>query len=448
MANFNTSELIIRKRDGGRLDNDEITDLVNGYLRGNVADYQMSAFLMAGFLQGFDTEETFALTHAMLHSGVVVDLSDIAGIKVDKHSTGGVGDKISLVLAPLVAACGVPVPMISGRGLGHTGGTLDKLEAIPGFNVNLSIDEYRRLLDRFGIAMIGQTDEIAPADRSLYALRDVTGTVEHIPYLASSIMSKKLAEGIDALVLDVKCGRGAFMTAEEDARRLAETLVDIGERFEKRTTALLTRMDAPLGYAVGNWPETLEAIRCLHGDSIPDVTELTLALAAEMIVLGERAPSIEEARQLAADALASGAALDKFAELVDAQGGDAKIILEPETMPGFDAATELIATESTTGFIDSIDGYTVGRVAVALGAGRLRKEDEVDPLAGIVFDKRVGDKVAPGDRIATIYTQRTQDLDALLDRLHGAITTSETRPDEQPIIIDRYFERTWSSSFN
>lgn len=445
MANLNPSELIIRKRDGGRLDNDEIADLIHGYLRGNVADYQMSAFLMAGFLQGFDTEETFALTHAMLHSGVVVDLSDIGGSKVDKHSTGGVGDKISLVLAPLVAACGVPVPMISGRGLGHTGGTLDKLEAIPGFNVNLSIDEYRRLLGDIGIAMIGQTDEIAPADRSLYALRDVTGTVECIPYVASSIMSKKLAEGIDALVLDVKCGRGAFMKTEEDARRLAETLVDIGERFEKQTTALLTRMDAPLGYAVGNWPETLEAIRCLHGDTIPDVTELTLALAAEMIVLGERAASIEEARQLAADALASGSALDKFVQLVDAQGGDSKVILEPDSMPGFSPVAELIAPESATGFIDGIDGYAVGRVAVALGAGRLRKEDAVDPLAGIVFDKRVGDSVSPGDRIATLYSSRTDGLDQILDRLTDAVSVSADRPSPHPIVIDRYSERTWSS---
>ena len=445
MANLNPSELIIRKRDGGRLDNDEIADLIHGYLRGNVADYQMSAFLMAGFLQGFDTDETFALTHAMLHSGVVVDLSDIGGTKVDKHSTGGVGDKISLVLAPLVAACGVPVPMISGRGLGHTGGTLDKLEAIPGFNVNLSIDEYRRLLGDIGIAMIGQTDEIAPADRSLYALRDVTATVECIPYVASSIMSKKLAEGIDALVLDVKCGRGAFMKTEADARRLAETLVEIGERFEKQTTALLTRMDAPLGYAVGNWPETREAIQCLHGDTIPDVTELTLALAAEMIVLGERAASIEEARQLAADALASGSALDKFVQLVDAQGGDSTVIHEPESMPGFSPAAELIAGESTSGYIDGIDGYMVGRVAVALGAGRLRKEDSVDPLAGIVFDKRLGDSVSPGDRIATLYSSRTDGVDQLLDRLSKAVSVSAERPAPHPIVIDRYSERTWTS---
>ncbi|MDX1530802.1 MAG: thymidine phosphorylase, partial [Rhodothermales bacterium] len=307
---MNALDLIRRKRDGETLRPGEIDALVQAYTAGAVPDYQMSAFLMAALLRGMDEREAFALTEAMLHSGEVLDLSDVPGAKVDKHSTGGVGDKVSLVLAPVVAACGVPVPMISGRGLGHTGGTLDKLEAIPGFRTDLSTAAYRRQLGRLGLVMIGQTDEIAPADRKLYALRDVTGTVESIPFIAASIMSKKLAEGIDALVLDVKSGRGAFMKAEADARRLAETLVGIGERFGKKTVAHLTAMDVPLGRAVGNWPETAEATRCLQEADVPDLMTVVYALAGEMLHLGGVAETPAAGRAAAREAVASGAAFE------------------------------------------------------------------------------------------------------------------------------------------
>lgn len=443
MSLFSPVDLIIKKRDGGSLETSEIEALVDGYVSGAVADYQMSAFLMAGFLNGLDEPETFALTRSMLHSGTVLDLSSVPGLKVDKHSTGGVGDKISLVLAPVVAACGVPVPMISGRGLGHTGGTLDKLEAIPGFNVNLSMEEYRRQLDDIGIVMIGQTGDIAPADRGLYALRDVTGTVEHIPYIASSIMSKKLAEGIDALVLDVKCGRGAFMKSEADARRLAETLVGIGQAFDKQTTALLTRMDAPLGYAVGNWPETREAIRCLHGEVIPEVTELVLALAAEMIVMGGVASTAAEGEELAREALDSGAALEKFADLVERQGGDPRVVYDPDSREHVEPAA--VATAPSSGYLTDIDALAVGRVALHLGAGRLRKEDAVDPLAGIVFLKKPGDEVEAGEPVAELYTRRTSDLPALRDQVPAAMAVGPEAPPDRPIVMDRFEDGAWES---
>ncbi len=401
--------LIVAKRDGQSLDPAAIKNLIDGYTRGDVPDYQMSAFLMASYLQGMDEQETAALTDAMLYSGDVLDLSDIEGVKVDKHSTGGVGDKISLILAPVVAACGVPVPMISGRGLGHTGGTLDKLESIPGFRVDLSIDAYRKQLARLGLVMIGQTAEIAPADRKVYALRDVTGTVEFIPFIAASIMSKKLAEGIDALVLDVKSGRGAFMKKEEDARRLAETLVGIGERFGKKTVAWMTRMDAPLGYACGNWPEVVETIHCLRGEKVPDVSELTRALAGEMLYVGKVAESPEAGREMADEAIWSGRAFEKFVELVEAQGGDASVLHNPDTRADVPAPVEVFAPEGTSGYVDGIDGLAIGHLTVALGAGRARKEDPVDPTAGIVLTKRVGDPVRAGERLASIYTNRGEE---------------------------------------
>ena len=443
MSNFSAADLIIKKRDGLRLEDKEIDWLVRGYTSGEIADYQMSAFLMAGFLNGLDADETYALTHSMLHSGTVVDLSMVQGKKVDKHSTGGVGDKISIVLAPIVAACGVPVPMISGRGLGHTGGTLDKLEAIPGFNVNLSTEEYREVLSEIGLVMIGQTDDIAPADRGLYALRDVTGTVEHIPYIASSIMSKKLAEGIDALVLDVKCGRGAFMKSETDARRLAETLVGIGEAFEKQTVALLTRMDAPLGYAVGNWLETYEAIRCLHGDEVPEVTDITLALAAEMIWMGGVASTTDEGKKLARQAIESGAALEIFARLVERQGGDAEVVYKPETRTNSNPAGTIVAPDD--GYITDIDALEVGKAALFLGAGRLRKEDAVDPLAGIVFLRKPGEHVEKGEPVAELFTQRTGDRAAIQARVRDAMLFSPEAPPKLPIVMDRFEDGSWES---
>lgn len=442
MPTFSAADLIIKKRDGDRLDAAEIEHLVRGYTSGKVADYQMSAFLMAGFLNGLDADETYALTRSMLYSGSVVDLSEVSGRKVDKHSTGGVGDKISIALAPIVAACGVPVPMISGRGLGHTGGTLDKLEAIPGFNVNLSTDEYRTVLSEIGLVMIGQTDDIAPADRGLYALRDVTGTVEHIPYIASSIMSKKLAEGIDALVLDVKCGRGAFMKSEQDARRLAETLVGIGEAFDTQTVALLSRMDAPLGYAVGNWPETYEALRCLHGEVVPEVTELTVALAAEMIRMGGVTTTTAQGEQMAREAIDSGAALDTFARLVERQGGDAGVIYEPETRERAKPAATVTAPGE--GYITDIDALAIGKAALLLGAGRLRKEDAVDPLAGIVFLKKPGEYVEKDEPVAQLFSQRTSELDSIRERVTEAMLLGPERPPEHRIVIDRFEDGAWT----
>ncbi len=439
-------DLIIRKRDGNALSPDEIRALILSYTRGDVPDYQMSAFLMAAFLRGLNEAETSALTDAMLYSGDVLDLSGIPGTKVDKHSTGGVGDKVSLVLAPVVAACGVPVPMISGRGLGYTGGTLDKLESIPGFRVALSVHEYARQLERIGLVMMGQTDEIAPADRKLYALRDVTGTVEFIPFIAASIMSKKLAAGIDALVLDVKCGRGAFMKERNDARRLTETMVEIGERFGKQTVAWLTAMDVPLGYAIGNWPEVEESIHCLRGEVIPDISELTLALAGEMLHLGRVAESPEQGRKLAQQAITSGAALDTFAALIEAQGGDLSILEPGKTRPGIPDPIEVRAPESATGYVADIDALIFGQTAVALGAGRTKKEDPVDPTAGIVLTKRPGDPVEPGEILARIYTHRMHSVAVHVRTIQSAFSFSATPPPIGSILLERYSAAGWTTS--
>ncbi len=445
MPAINPVELIIAKRDGQVVPAEQLRALIHAYTQGAVPDYQMSAFLMAAFLRGMDPAETFVLTDAMLHSGVVLDLSDLPGVKVDKHSTGGVGDKVSLILAPLVAACGVPVPMISGRGLGHSGGTLDKLEAIPGFRTNLSIDAYRRQLHALGVVMIGQTAEIAPADRKLYALRDVTGTVEFIPFIAASIMSKKLAEGIDALVLDVKCGRGAFMKTPDDARRLAETLVGLGERFGKRTVALLTDMETPLGYAVGNWPETREAIRCLHGDDVPDLMEVTYALAAEMLYLGGVVPSPEAGHRRAREAVASGAALDTFIALVEAQGGDAAVVRDPDRRPDDVPVADVRAPEDAHGYVAHLDALRLGYTAVAMGAGRRRKEDPVDPLAGITLVKKPGDAVAPGDVLARLHTRKIDALPAFSDAVAKAYSFTDRRPTLASRLIDRYAGGRWAN---
>src|SRR5690606_36915730 len=380
-ANVFPQHIIARKRDGHSLTDAEIAGFAQGAADGSWADYQLSARRMAIFLRGMTTGETVALTAAMMRSGVVADLSRVAGVKVDKHSTGGVGDKVSIPLAPIVAAAGVPVPMISGRGLGHTGGTLDKLESIPGFRTDLTIREYQDQLGEIGIVMIGQTAEIAPADRKLYALRDVTGTVEFIPFIAASIMSKKLAEGIDALVLDVKCGGGAFMKTGADARRLAETLVSIGERFGKPTVAWMTAMDVPLGHAIGNWPETAEAIRCLKGERVADVMEVTLALAGEMLYLGGMAATPDEGRLTAQRVIDTGEAFEQFVALVRAQGGDPSVLDEPDRREGSAPVAEVRAGADARGYVAALDTHALGRLAVRLGAGRLRKEDAVDPTA-------------------------------------------------------------------
>ena len=444
MPDFSPVDLITAKRDGEALPPEALAWLVDAYTAGRVPDYQMSAFLMAGFLRGLSSEEAAALTDAMLHSGQVLDLSAAPGIKVDKHSTGGVGDKVSLILAPVVAACGVPVPMISGRGLGHTGGTLDKLESIPGFRADLSTEAYKAQLARLGLVMIGQTDEIAPADRKLYALRDVTGTVECIPYIAASIMSKKLAEGIDALVLDVKCGRGAFMKTEPDARRLAETLAALGQEAGTPTVALMTRMDVPLGRTVGNWPEVAESLRCLRGEDVSDLMEVTLALAGEMLVLGGAVETPAEGRQKAQAAIDSGAAFDAFAEMVQAQGGDTRVLETPERRDASAPAFEVRVPESARGFVADLDALALGRAALALGAGRRAKEDVVDPTAGLYLSKKPGEAVRPGDVLAQCCTRKTGEADRLRALVLGAYTFSETAPPPTPpVLMDRYADGAW-----
>ena len=447
MPDLDVVRLLTTKRDGGRLAPDALRALVDAYTAGDVPDYQMSAFLMAAFLRGLDDAEAAALTRAMLHSGTVLDLSDVEGVKVDKHSTGGVGDKVSLLLAPLVAACGVPVPMISGRGLGHSGGTLDKLDAIPGFQTSLPLSVYRQQLADIGVVMIGQTDEIAPADKKLYALRDVTATVESIPLIAASILSKKLAEGIDALVLDVKAGRGAFMRTRTEARRLAETLVRIGREAGTPTVALLTAMDEPLGRAVGNGPETAEAVRALAGldplgGTVDDMLEVTLALAGEMLHLGEAAESPAAGRRMAEVALRDGWAAGVLRELVQAQGGDDTVLDDPDRLHGEPVATVEAPDAAAAGVVSAIDAYEIGLAAVALGAGRARKEDAVDPKAGFVLLKKTGEAVAPGEPIAHVYASDAGRADA--GRVAAAFSFAEAAPAAGPMVLDRYDGTAWA----
>lgn len=429
---MNPVELIRKKRNGSALAPDEMKFLVNGYVQGTIPDYQMSAFLMAVFFRGMSFDETVAWTEIMLRSGVVVDLKNVAGIKVDKHSTGGVGDKVSLILAPMVAACGVPVPMISGRGLGHTGGTLDKLESIPGFRTNLSLDEYRSVIADVGAVMIGQTVEIAPADKKMYALRDVTGTIESIPLIASSIMSKKLAEGLDALVLDVKTGRGAFMQSEERAVELAKTLVAIGEHFGRRTVGFITDMNQPLGYAVGNWLEVVESIDCLQGREIDDLMELTYVLGGMMVMMGGKAASLEEGMTKCKAVIHSGAAYRKFLEMVRRQGGDVSVIEHPETYPKSRFTHDVKSTVS--GDLDEIDPMEVGFVSSMLGAGRTKLDDGIDHKAGIVLKKKVGDSVSHGETLATVYTDNKNILDAAVHRLERAFVVATEPSISQPLI--------------
>jgi pyrimidine-nucleoside phosphorylase/thymidine phosphorylase len=431
---MNVAELIRKKRDGHPLAADEIRELVAGFAADRVPDYQAAAWLMAVYFRGLDGDELTALTDAMLHSGDVVDLSDLPGRKVDKHSTGGVGDKVSIHLAPAVAACGVCVPMISGRGLGHTGGTLDKLEAIPGFRVDLSIERFREVLAACGLALIGQTERLAPADKRLYALRDVTGTVESIPLIAASIMSKKLAEGIDGLVLDVKVGSGAFMKSLPEARALAETLLGIGRRAGVRVSAFLTDMDQPLGRYVGNAAELLEALEVLRGRGEPDLVELTLALGGEMLRLGDAVDGYQAGRARIAAALADGSALARLTRCAQLQGALA-LTAQPAS-PTFSVAT------SGAGFVQAIDAEAVGLAAIALGAGRQRKEDAIDPSAFIRLDKKRGERVAADEPLATFAARalRVPKGQAMArgvaDRLRAAYRIGPEPPAERPLVLE------------
>ena len=395
-------ELISKKRDKKRLSQEEIEYFVSGYTKGTIPDYQASALLMATFLNGMDTEETFNLTLSMMRSGKVVDLSSILGAKVDKHSTGGVGDKVSLILAPLVAACGVTVPMISGRGLGHTGGTLDKLESILGFKTNLPLKKFVRNLSDIGVCMIGQTKEIAPADKKIYALRDVTGTVNSIPLIASSIMSKKLSEGSDALVLDVKVGNGAFMQKEDEAILLAKNLIQIAKRFKKKAVALITDMNEPLGEAVGNSIEVIEAIQALKGKVPDDLMKVTFALGAYMLILARKAKDFKYAKEKLEEAIKSGKALDKFKQMVKKQGGDPKVVDDYRLLPW--AKHKITVESNQTGYVKSIDTLKIGLSAMKLGAGREKLDSQIDPGVGFLIKKKVGDRVKKGESLAVVFS--------------------------------------------
>ena len=429
---YNIVSLIRKKRDNHALSSAEIEYIIDAYTKGDIEDYQVSSFLMACFLNGLNAEESAAYTHSMLHSGIVVDLSTIAGNKVDKHSTGGVGDKLSLILAPVVASAGVPVPMISGRGLGHTGGTLDKLASIPGFYTDMSLERYINIIEQHNLVLAGQTKEIAPADKKLYALRDVTATVECIPLIAGSIMSKKLAEGIDALVLDVKYGSGAFMKNLDDAIELAETLVAIGERFNKKTVAFLTNMNQPLGNAVGNWLEVKESIECLQGNGPADVTKLSNLLSGAMIYLGGKADSIEDGIRLSEQQIENGQALQKWLDIVEEQGGNVEVIKHPEKYPKSDIEFELKATKE--GYISAIDSFEVGMASLELGAGRRSINDEIDPTAGILFEKKTGDKISKGETMIRGFTNKPTMIDAVTNQLYGAISITAEQPVAQPLV--------------
>lgn len=428
-------EIIRKKRDGHPLAKDEIEFFVKEYSSGRLPDYQASSLLMAIFFCGMSDEELLYLTEAMMSTGVVVDLSDIPGPKADKHSTGGVGDKISLMLAPLAAACGVKVPMVSGRGLGHTGGTVDKLESIPGFKTQMSIEEYKKILGRVGLVMSSQSEDLVPADRKLYALRDVTATVESIPLITSSIMSKKLAEGIDALVLDVKVGSGAFMRKVTDARKLAKKMVKVGKLHGKKVTAYLTDMNQPLGREVGNWNEVVESLRVLRGESdATDVVELTKHLTAEMISLCTR-ESIASALKRVAAAIESGAGYEKFLEMVRAQGGDTFVVENPERYRQPAVIREVKVIES--GYVASIDTFGIGMAVVKLGGGRVKVTDRVDPVVGITILRKTGDRISRGDTIAIVRANDADRAETAEDQIRSSYLFSSKRPNAKKLIKER-----------
>ncbi|AGE22910.1 MULTISPECIES: pyrimidine-nucleoside phosphorylase [Geobacillus] len=426
-------DLIAKKRDGKALTKEEIEWIVRGYTNGDIPDYQMSALAMAIYFRGMTEEETAALTMSMVHSGEMLDLSSIRGVKVDKHSTGGVGDTTTLVLGPLVASVGVPVAKMSGRGLGHTGGTIDKLESVPGFHVEISKDEFIRLVNENGIAIIGQTGDLTPADKKLYALRDVTATVNSIPLIASSIMSKKIAAGADAIVLDVKTGAGAFMKKLDEARRLARAMVDIGKRVGRRTMAVISDMSQPLGYAVGNALEVKEAIETLKGNGPHDLTELCLTLGSHMVYLAEKAPSLDEARRLLEEAIRSGAAIAAFKTFLAAQGGDASVVDDLDKLPK--AAYTSTVTAAADGYVAEMAADDIGTAAMWLGAGRAKKEDMIDLAVGIVLHKKIGDRVQKGEALATIHSNRPDVLD-VKEKIEAAIRLSPQPVARPPLIYE------------
>jgi pyrimidine-nucleoside phosphorylase len=429
-----TVDLIHRKREGEELSAAEIQFLVDGYTRGEIPDYQVSAFLMAVFYSGMSDREVSALTEKMTASGDLVDLSSVPGIKVDKHSTGGVGDKTSLIASPLAAAAGVIVPTIAGRALGHTGGTLDKLESIPGFRTDLTIEEFKAQLTDIGIAFIGQTSEVAPADSKLYALRDATATVESIPLIASSIMAKKLAEGIDALVLDVKVGSGSFTKRQVDARRLAQMMVSIGRRVDKRVQALITDMSQPLGYAIGNALEIMEVSQTLQNAGPADLTRLSLELAARMIFLAKVTKTLDDARELAQSNLLDGSGYRKFKEVIAAQGGNPNVLDRFELLPNATGAREISTTRG--GYISAIDAELIGQASSMIGAGRNTKEDSIDPAVGVILEVKVGQKIEPGSILCRLYHTSEDNLDEAAELIEDAFRISQQPTEERDLILE------------
>lgn len=429
-----TVDLIHRKRDGEELSAEEIAFLVDGYTSGTIPEYQISAFLMAVFYSGMTDREVSALTERMVQSGETVDLSSIPGLKVDKHSTGGVGDKTSLIAAPLAAAAGAVVPMISGRALGHTGGTLDKLESIPGFRTNLTVDEFREQLAKHGLAFMGQSPEVAPADGKLYSLRDATATVESIPLIASSIMSKKLAEGMDALVLDVKVGSGAFMKRQVDARRLAQMMVGIGRRLDKRVQALITDMNQPLGFAIGNALEVMEVSQTLQNVGPTDLTRLSLELAARMIYLSKVAPTLEEAREIAQKKLLDLSGYRKLKDVIQAQGGNPQVLDRFELLPNATGAKEIASPRA--GYVSAIDAEYIGQASAMIGAGRDQKEDAIDPAVGVILEVKVGQKIDAGGVLCRLYYTREDNVEEAAQLVEDAFRISSSAPDERELILE------------
>lgn len=423
---MNTVELIKKKRDGDALASDEIKFLVTQYTAENIPDYQFSALLMAILLRGMKIEETSALTNSMLNSGKIINLSSLRGLKIDKHSTGGVGDKTSLIIAPIVASAGIYVPMISGRGLGHTGGTLDKLESIPGFRTDLSLSKSMKILKKCGAVLIGQTKEITPADKMIYALRDVTATVESIPLITASIMSKKLAEGIDGLVLDIKTGNGAFMKSQKDSIELANSLINTAKSFDKNVIAFITDMNQPLGNYIGNWLEVYESLQVLKGNLKNDLYTLSTKLAGAMIYLGKKAKSLMEGEQIARKKIETGEAFSKFKKIVEVQGGDINYITNPAKYPKSRRIKKVLSDKS--GYVKEINAYQIGMASLELGAGRKTKTDVIDSKAGIVFYKKIGDRVKKGELVCELHSESDSKIKLAEEVIIESIKFSTKKP--------------------
>ena len=428
-------DIISKKRDKGKLTKEEIEFFISGFTSDKIPAYQMSSLLMAIFLNGMDVEEIFNLTRSMMRSGEILDLSSIPGIKVDKHSNGGVGDKVSLILAPLVAACGVKVPMISGRGLGHTGGTLDKLESIPGFRTDLSITDFKKNLSQIGVCIMGQTEKIAPADKKIYALRDVTGTVDSVPLIVSSILSKKLASGVDGIVFDVKCGNGAFMQTKERAKELARFLIRICEKMNRKTAALITDMNQPLGYAVGNSLEVIESIEALKGRGPQDLIDVTLALGAEMLILGKKAKNKKEAKEKLKRAIKNGTGLKKFEQMIKKQGGNPKVIENYDLLPK--AKYKIEVKSEKTGYVKSIQTKEIGLTCCKLGAGREKVDDQIDPAVGILLKRKVGDYVKKGEMIAYTFSNNLKKGKIAAEDVKNAYQISKEKIRHSKSVLDR-----------